>query len=277
MKTKKEVLQEIGHRTMNLYQIEMNKLEQSSILVTQLLPATKTQGTFPSKISVLAENVLTRIRLENEAGVKKLGVLNFASPIIPGGGAFLEGIDAQEQALCRNSFLYPELLKYKKNYYLKNQQNPQHYFYSSAFIFAQNIRILRDETEQKYLPGNCLVDVVSIAAPNVTEMKRHGLQVNSAALQADFNCKVQQLLRQFKRAHERILLLGAFGCGSFGNDPRLVAQTFKTQLNAPEFVGCFEHIYFSIYQDSKALAAFSAVFAPKRIKTAAAKGQPDSE
>ncbi|KRL06223.1 TIGR02452 family protein [Liquorilactobacillus oeni] len=266
METKSEDLKKIGHHTMNLYQIEMNELKQRSILIEKLIP--KTGAISPFKltalnIKVVDENVLLRIRLENSQDAK-VGVLNFASPVVPGGN-FLEGVNAQEQTLCRNSFLYPELLKYKKNYYRLNQKNPHNFFYSPAFIFGQNIKILRDETEKSYLSKECLVDVLSIAAPDVKAMRKHGLQVKKDEIEKDLEVKVKQILRQFKLSGDTILIMGAFGCGSFGNDPQLVARIFKKQLYTGEFAGCFSDTFFSIYNDPVSLAAFSAVFAKKSI------------
>jgi len=42
------------------------------------------------------------------------------------------------------------------------------------------------------------------------------------------------------------LVLGAWGCGAFGNPPDLVAQIFKEQLCSPEFRGAFDEILFAI-------------------------------
>ena len=42
-----------------------------------------------------------------------------------------------------------------------------------------------------------------------------------------------------------ILVLGAFGCGAFQNDPEVVARAFKTALQ--EFPKVFEQIEFAVY------------------------------
>eukprot|EP00811_Abedinium_folium_P008379 NODE_17744_length_927_cov_7.697500.p2 GENE.NODE_17744_length_927_cov_7.697500~~NODE_17744_length_927_cov_7.697500.p2 ORF type:complete len:178 (+),score=39.34 NODE_17744_length_927_cov_7.697500:394-927(+) len=42
------------------------------------------------------------------------------------------------------------------------------------------------------------------------------------------------------------LVLGAFGCGAFGNPAAPVAAIFREQLASPEFRGCFERVVFAI-------------------------------
>ena len=43
------------------------------------------------------------------------------------------------------------------------------------------------------------------------------------------------------------LVLGAWGCGAFGNPPKLVAQLFDQQLRSAEFAGFFSEVIFAIH------------------------------
>ena len=259
--TQKKVLQEIGHHTMNLYQIEMGKINQKSELIEEPLKETQSLGNMGAEVEVLDEDILHRIKLVAGNG-QKVGVLNFASPTTPG-GRFLEGINAQEQTICRNSFLYPELLKYRSSYYLENKRSSHRYYYSAKMIFASHIKVLRDETEKRFLEGENYVDILSIAAPNVTAMKKAQLVIDQRKIRNDFAKKILQILRQFKAAGDRILILGAFGCGSFGNNPHMVAEIFSESLGRIEFNGCFEIVYFDILANSTNLTAFKNIFANK--------------
>jgi uncharacterized protein (TIGR02452 family) len=56
------------------------------------------------------------------------------------------------------------------------------------------------------------------------------------------------------------LILGAFGCGSFQNDPQLVAGVFKDVLQSTEFATAFKNIYFSI-TDLKQTEVFATALA----------------
>ncbi len=73
--------------------------------------------------------------------------------------------------------------------------------------------------------------------------------------------KILQTLRAFKQAQATVLILGAFGCGASGNDPKLVAQSFCSCLKRAEFKGVFEQIYFDIWQDPATLVEFKRAFA----------------
>ena len=58
-----------------------------------------------------------------------------------------------------------------------------------------------------------------------------------------------------------ILVLGAFGCGAFQNNPRIVAQAYKNIL--PEFDGQFSKIEFAVYcspREPKTLKHFALFY-----------------
>ena len=60
------------------------------------------------------------------------------------------------------------------------------------------------------------------------------------------------------------LILGAWGCGVFRNDPEMVASTFKTLLSAPgEYAGVFQKVVFAVFDPSREqpnVSAFTRVF-----------------
>ncbi|MFT8459746.1 MAG: TIGR02452 family protein [Liquorilactobacillus ghanensis] len=245
----------IAHHTMNLYQVEMNGLPQHSKLVKQLLVPNKNSGQNQTRIFVKNENLLTRLK-KISVGTK-IGILNFASPIIIGGN-FKAGINAQEQTICRNSYLYPELLQFRREYYYYNQQHENQGFYSRRMIVSQQVKFLRDETEVNYLRPARMIDVVSMAAPDVSLMKKKHYSISQRELRADLRWRITQILRQFAVLGDQDLILGAFGCGSFENDARMVAKIFQQQLTTTEFATAFKNIYFSI-TDLKQTAVFTAI------------------
>jgi uncharacterized protein (TIGR02452 family) len=59
-----------------------------------------------------------------------------------------------------------------------------------------------------------------------------------------------------ERNHTRIVL-GAWGCGVFANDPRAVAGVFADAL-AGAFQGCFAEVVFAVYDVSPTRAVLSA-------------------
>ena len=63
-------------------------------------------------------------------------------------------------------------------------------------------------------------------------------------------------------AGARDLLLGAWGCGVFCNDPVVVADAFGEWLESPRFAGAFDRVVFAILdpRDQGNLRAFRARF-----------------
>ena len=68
------------------------------------------------------------------------------------------------------------------------------------------------------------------------------------------------------RAHaHRSLVLGAWGCGVFRNDPAEVAAVFSRWLHAPAYLGAFDHVVFAIRdrsRDQATLRAFERALQP---------------
>ncbi|WP_304653205.1 TIGR02452 family protein [uncultured Ligilactobacillus sp.] len=248
----------LGHKAMNLYQIQMPSLDQSSQLITQLLPETSTQNKFITQILVENKHLLTRLQQIN--ATKKVGVMDFADPVLI--GSRLLETDSQERLLCRNSFLYPELCKYRRNFYYRNKLDPKKGFYSEALIYVEHVKFLRDAKQDRILSQARYADVAAISPPNIhqiTEML--GQKPDQKQLQLSVQTKILQTLRAFKQAQVTVLILGAFGCGAPGNDPKMVAQSFYSCLKRTEFKGVFEQVYFDIWQDPTTLAEFKRAFA----------------
>ena len=64
----------------------------------------------------------------------------------------------------------------------------------------------------------------------------------------------------------RNLVLGAWGCGAFGNKPEAVAEHFRQVLIDEEYGKCFDNVCFAIYgrTDSRNFTVFNDVFGHKK-------------
>jgi uncharacterized protein (TIGR02452 family) len=100
-----------ANETINL--MKKDGYKSNSVLVNSSC-VTGSFENFDTKIFVQNENVVNRIFTACKSS-KHVGVLNFASAKNPGGG-FQYGANAQEEALCRVSYLYGELIKFKQSY-----------------------------------------------------------------------------------------------------------------------------------------------------------------
>lgn len=178
---------------------------------------------------------------------KKVCVLNFASYTHPG-GMFIEGSNAQEECLCRESTLYPVLNNFT-SYYEENGKAKNKALYRNRALYSPNIVFERNN-------NTCFCDVLTCAAPNYTPGKRYGsvsYEENLKALES--RCKYVLDIMKFNQVN--IPILGAFGCGVFSQDANTVANIFKTLLL--EYNYGFDKIVFAVIPGPNA-EAFKQVF-----------------
>ena len=105
-----------------------------------------------------------------KAEYEKVTVLNFASPVNPGGGVTI-GAMAQEECLCRSSNLYPCLTKPElfKPYY-QFHRNQGDCYYSDKIIYSKDVLVFQsdDDIPQHMNQSSWFqVDVITCAAPNM--------------------------------------------------------------------------------------------------------------
>ncbi|MER6244812.1 TIGR02452 family protein [Streptomyces griseorubiginosus] len=173
---------------------------------------------------------------------RSVAVLNFASARNPGGG-FLNGAQAQEEALCRASALYTCLLKAREFYdHHRAHRDP---FYTDRVIHSPAVPVFRDD-HGRLLDSAHLVGFLTAAAPNAGVVRRTAPE-RVAELPRALAVRAEQVLSVAVAEGYRRLVLGAWGCGVFQNDPAQVAEAFRTLL-APggRFAGAFEHVVFGV-------------------------------
>ena len=175
------------------------------------------------------------VKLRKEFPDKKIAVLNFASATTPGGGV-KNGSAAQEEALCRCSTLYAALDRpfLWQQFYLKNRAAHSR-LYSDALIYSPGVVICKtdDKAPKRLTRGQFVtVDVISCAAPNL-----RGDAADPSGASARIPLRQLYELQLSRARHvfhiaacqrADILVLGAFGCGAFRNDPKTVASAWRT-------------------------------------------------
>ena len=181
---------------------------------------------------------------------KKIAVLNFASYKNPGGG-FLGGSIAQEEALCAESYLYNVLKEFENSFYEENRKDVNSALYKNRGIYSPNVLFMRDDTRE-------FCDVITIACPN-KKAARDFYDVSESYNKEILRKRIEFVLNVAKSNSVEILILGAFGCGVFGQNPEEVAEIFKEFLEN-EFK-CFETVVFAIPEGkNKNLKEFKKVF-----------------
>lgn len=165
----------------------------------------------------------------------RTAVLNFASYKNPG-GMFLKGSNAQEESLCHHSTLY-NVLSRIPNFYEWNRDNLNKALYKNRAIYSPDILFINGIQK---VPCN----VITCAAPNFRAASKYQLVSNDENINTLFD-RIQFVLQIAYLNCIDTLILGAFGCGVFGQDPSIVADIFNHHLNT-EFYNCFETIVFAI-------------------------------
>jgi uncharacterized protein (TIGR02452 family) len=204
------------------------------------------QGGFP-RVDVTNESTLEAAsRLGGD-----LCCLVFASARNPGGG-FLNGAQAQEESVARASALYP-CLRAAGDFYAYHRAHDD-LTYSDRVIYSPHVPVFRDD-KGTLLPEPYEVAFLTAAAPNRSAIVRNQPDRAAGIPEALLRRAVRVLHVAAAHGHRR-LVLGAWGCGVFGNDPALVADTFMTALESNRY---FDHVVFAVLdrqQGTPTLAAF---------------------
>jgi uncharacterized protein (TIGR02452 family) len=179
----------------------------------------------------------------------QMAVLNFSSYKNPG-GMFLNGSKAQEECLCHDSFLY-NVLAQKREFYEWNNNHKNKALYLNRGLYSPNIIFNKNEN---YV--SC--DVITCAAPNKSAAQKYQ-NVSDEENTEVLKLRIKFVLDIAKDNHVDTLILGAYGCGVFGQDPKEVARIFKEYLETTH--KCFERVVFAIPKGRDGnLEAFRSVF-----------------
>lgn len=188
---------------------------------------------------------------------KRICVLNFASYKEPG-GMFINGSKAQEECICHESTLYPVLKEFNGTYYAQNNQAKNRALYLNRALYSPGIIFVQNNEA-------VFADVLTCAAPNFKAAKEH------CNVTEDENYRVLQKRCEFvldimQANNVNVPILGAYGCGVFGQDAKIVATIFKELLNNPLY--SFEKVIFAVIPGPN-LDDFKSVFAdPMPIENA---------
>ena len=176
----------------------------------------------------VAENTVKETTIQSilrNAADKRVIALNFANAMYAGGGYVLGG-NAQEESLCRASFLY-YTIKTQKKYYLSNRL---HVFpnYTDVMIYSENVPVIRnDRGEMLEKPMKC--DFITCPAVNRTFAK---FMMSGSKIDRIMRTRIKRIITLAVMKKPDVLVLGAFGCGIFGNKREKVLPVFEEMINS---------------------------------------------
>ena len=211
-----------------------------------------------------AKVVVSRKRtFEAAQGYKglKTAVHNFASASNPGGGV-VRGASAQEECLCRCSGLYFNLnTKKMMDAFYQPHRDAHDPIHNDDTIYTPNVTVFKTDTANpKLMPESDWydVDVITCAAPNLRSQPSN--RYNSGDGNQKIIMKDSELLALHEKRLRRMLevalsegveaiILGAFGCGAFQNNPEVVALANRNVIK--DYLHAFKIIEYAVYCSPK--------------------------
>lgn len=170
---------------------------------------------------------------------RRILVLNLANPVHPGGGV-RRGAKAQEEDLCRKSSLLLSLESAAACPYYEYNRSLNTYMGSDAIIITPEVEVIRGENG-KLMEESAVVSVMTCAAP----MVRYGMEgMTDAEYQAMVYRRITGMLKTAAYLGYQRLVLGAFGCGAFGNDARIMSDLFFRALKEFNYDGMEAKAFF---------------------------------
>ncbi|GMH51614.1 hypothetical protein TrRE_jg13327 [Triparma retinervis] len=180
------------------------------------------------------------------------------------GGGWLSGAQAQEESITRRSTLFSSLNSepaqpyYKLNLENIKQRNGNDGLYTDALVLSQEIAILqRNKTNIfEYDPAPKTCAFITCPAPNASRALK--CNVSLARIQEVFKTRLDRVLAVAVACGYEGLVLGAWGCGVFGNDPKFVASTMMKLLTT-KYKNKFKAVSFPLRRDDNKDAFEKAV------------------
>lgn len=215
-------------------------------------------ATANTRIEVINTTVLDAAAAMRPLEGKK-GCLNFASAKNPGGG-FLGGAVAQEESLAMSSVLYGTLSKHFEMYEY-NRARPT-LLYSDHMIWSPDCAVIRDDSGA-LLATPYPVSFITSPAVNLGAIMNNRPHEKTQTEDVMMR-RMDRVLGVFLHHDIKHLLLGAWGCGVFRNDPKDIARYFGSWLlNDGKYSHCFESVTFAVLDKSATgpnITAFMEVF-----------------
>lgn len=206
----------------------------------------------PFSTAVRVANLTTLVAARHlvDGGERPL-LLSFANGVQPGGG-FLSGSRAQEEVLCRSSALFATLVGDAMYAAHKLRPLPDS---TSWAILSPRVPVFRNDGGDA-LSTPWLADFLTCAAP-------YAPRVGHALSRDLLRERISRVLAIARTFEYETLVLGAWGCGAFGNDPYHTAIDFRNALES-EFDGVFREVVFAVTdwsEERRFLGPFGDVFA----------------
>jgi len=192
-------------------------------------------GQHDTEIEVTNETTLSAAVRLLQRGFKSVA-LNFASATSPGGG-FLRGARAQEEYLARSSCLYQCIRSNPMYAFHREAYDP---LYTDYVLYSPEVPVIRSD-DGTLLESPFAVSMITAAAVHANRVPPDRQAEIAPAMWSRI---LKVLAVGVAHGHEAIIL-GAWGCGAFGNDGDAMASLFCKALRQ-NFRGAYRKVVFAI-------------------------------
>ena len=215
-------------------------------------------------------------------GAKKVCGMVMASPDTPGGVYKIKPIFSQEENIFVRTGISQVI--HDRCFYLDvggadgTAKGPSIEKLDSCYpladgscLYAKDVKILRgdDASGYKFLSNDERYDVDFVMVPGVNMKKvsesEQGVFTSRYALM--MRAKISVALAACVHNGASVLVLSALGCGTFKNSPEHIAAIFEAVIQ--QYAGCFEEIYFGIYDSENSKVKNCLTFSKYIIKNPA--------
>jgi uncharacterized protein (TIGR02452 family) len=197
-------------------------------------------GSLPGVIEITRETTVGALQRLITRGETQSVALNVANPVEPGGG-LLRGAIAQEEAICRCATLY-NLLLLQPEMYEEVEANDE--LYTDYMSVIPNGPIFRDD-QYDFIEQPFVASFITCAAPVAFRYFR--ISDDKERLHNVLEVRIRKIILCAIAHKFTSIILGAFGCGAFGNSSEDVAALFKKVLIEEGLRLHFQTIVFAIY------------------------------
>lgn len=235
------VFEDTVKRSLNTYKAQTQSLIKNTMVYTDLIDSVKFRKNKKMEVSVVIDGTVSAGKkcVEQYGGIT--AILNFADALVPG-GLVLVGATTQEENICRCSNLYQSLTSDipKKHYYDANNEldfgrKTNKSIYLDNLIYSPSVLFFKDDVTYKKVKPYYM-DVITCPSPStwIKPVKKEYEIIGR---------RTEQIVKSAILNGVTNLVLGAWGCGAFMQDPKVVSECFK---NAIEKYGAFDHVIFAI-------------------------------
>jgi uncharacterized protein (TIGR02452 family) len=232
-----EVIVRAGHeKNKNTKGKKRTDLDES-LSELSIRPSPPSQAAIKRTIRIITTDTLTATQLfPSPAKSSKKDpnpcILNMASPLRPGGGV-LTGATSQEEYLCARTTLLPSL---QESFYRLPEYGG---IYTQDVLVFRNALPLAESAGELNPTERYYVDAISAGMLRFPELEgeEDEVKVLSKKDRAIVERKMRAVLRMVTSHGVKKLVLGAWGCGAYGNPVRDIAEAWSRVINGENVGG----------------------------------------